>query len=58
MPLALALVCADEGISRFDTQILPHTAENRVVNERYVERLLKFLLWARGGCLPTRRSRR
>jgi len=49
-PLALALVRADGGVSRYDTRVLPHTAENRAVNERYVERLVKFLLWARGGC--------
>lgn len=49
-PLALALVRADGGISRFDTRILPHAGENMALNERYIERLLKFLLWARGGC--------
>jgi len=49
-PLALALERADGGISRYDTHILPHTAGNAALNERYVERLLKFLLWARGGC--------
>lgn len=48
-PLAIALVRADGGVSRFDTRILPHTGDNIALNERYVERLVKFLLWARGG---------
>lgn len=47
--IALALVRTDGGVSRYDTRILPHTGENIVLNERYVERLVKFLLWARGG---------
>lgn len=49
-PLALALVRADGGVSRYDTRILLHTGENIALNERCVERLVKFLLWARGGC--------
>jgi len=48
-PLALALVRTDGGVSRFDTRVLSATAQNTVLNERYVERLAKFLLWARGG---------
>ncbi|MEQ1861760.1 MAG: ROK family protein [Chthoniobacteraceae bacterium] len=49
-PLALALVRADGTVSRFDTRVLPDAPEHRALNERYVERLVKFLLWARGGC--------
>jgi predicted NBD/HSP70 family sugar kinase len=29
--------------------VLPHTPENVAANRKYVERLVKFLLWARGG---------
>ncbi len=49
-PLAIALERADGAVSRFDTRILPHIGENAVLNRRYVERLVKFLLWSRGGC--------
>jgi predicted NBD/HSP70 family sugar kinase len=48
-PLALALERGDGSISVFRTAILPHKGENVGVNERYVERLLKFLLWQKGG---------
>ena len=47
--LALAVERADGTVSRFDTMVLPHTAANIPVNRKYVERLVKFLLWARGG---------
>lgn len=48
-PLALALERSDGTISRFDTQVLPHVGANISLNTTYVERLLKALLWARGG---------
>ena len=48
-PLAIALERADGTISRFDTRVLPHTGENVALNRKYVERLVKFLLWAHGG---------
>ncbi len=48
-PLALALERADGSISIFRTAILPHEGANAAANERYVERLLKFLLWQKGG---------
>ncbi|MHA3770527.1 ROK family protein [Verrucomicrobiota bacterium sgz303538] len=48
-PLALALERPDGTISRFDTKVLPHTGEAAALNLRYVERLVKFLLWSRGG---------
>jgi len=47
--LAIALERADGTISRFDTKVLPHVEENAAANRKYVERLVKFLLWARGG---------
>jgi predicted NBD/HSP70 family sugar kinase len=48
-PLVIALVRADGGVSRYETRVLPHVGENVALNEKYVERLVKFLLWARGG---------
>lgn len=48
-PLAIALERTDGTISRYDTRVLAATQENLPVNLRYVERLVKFLLWARGG---------
>ncbi|MBZ5594354.1 MAG: ROK family protein [Acidobacteriia bacterium] len=48
-PLALALQRADGSLSVFRTAVLPHEGSNVAANERYVERLLKFLLWQKGG---------
>ena len=48
-PLAISLLRGDSTVSVYRTKVLPHTAENRALNVRYVERLLKFLLWQRGG---------
>jgi predicted NBD/HSP70 family sugar kinase len=38
-----------DSVSVYETRILPHAAAHPTVNERYVERLLKFLLWQKGG---------
>ena len=48
-PLAIALERPDGTVSRFDFATLPHTAANAALNLRYVERLVKFLLWSRGA---------
>jgi predicted NBD/HSP70 family sugar kinase len=48
-PLALALERSDGSVSVFRTAILPHEGPNVAINERYLERLLKFLLWQKGG---------
>ncbi len=47
--LALCVERANGCVSRFDTRILPDAPECRTLNLRYVERIVKFLLWARGG---------
>jgi predicted NBD/HSP70 family sugar kinase len=49
VPLALALERADGAVSVFRTAVLPDRSETR----RYAERLLKFLLWQKGGCRIT-----
>jgi predicted NBD/HSP70 family sugar kinase len=47
--LAVALERSDGSVSVFRTAVLPHEGTNAAVNHRYVERLLKFLLWQKGG---------
>ena len=47
--LALVLERANGTRSRFDTVMLPDCEENFELNFRYVERIVKFLLWSRGG---------
>jgi len=51
--LALALERSDGSVSVFRTVVLPHEGENVALNRRFVERLLKFLLWQKGGCRIT-----
>lgn len=48
-PLVLALERADGSVSRYETQVFPEGHERSDANFRYAERLLKFLLWQRGG---------
>jgi predicted NBD/HSP70 family sugar kinase len=48
-PLAIALERADGSTSVFQTAVLPHAGSAIPLNERYVERLVKFLLWQKGG---------
>lgn len=47
--LAVALERTDGSISVHRTDVLPHQGANVPINHRYVERLLKFLLWQKGG---------
>jgi predicted NBD/HSP70 family sugar kinase len=47
--LAIALERGGGSVSVFRTAILPHEGGNVALNQRYVERLLKFLLWQKGG---------
>jgi predicted NBD/HSP70 family sugar kinase len=49
VPLSLALVRKDDTVSVFQTAVLPHEGEYAELNQRYVERLVKFLLWQKGG---------
>jgi predicted NBD/HSP70 family sugar kinase len=48
-PLAIALERGDGAISVFRTAALPHEGACAALNNRYVERLVKFLLWQKGG---------
>ena len=47
-PLAVALERPDGTVSRFDFRLLSGEANSRE-NFRYVERIVKFLLWSRGA---------
>src|SRR5262245_36796704 len=48
-PLAIALERSDGSVSVYRTKILAPELGLGVRNSRYVERLLKFLLWQKGG---------
>src|SRR5689334_20238981 len=45
-PIAVALERSDDSISVFRTSVTAHDA---ALNRRYAERLLKYLLWQKGG---------
>ncbi|WP_052572792.1 ROK family protein [Haloferula sp. BvORR071] len=47
--LDLALVRPDGTAFRWSSPLLPETAEHAGMTLRYVERILKFLLWQKGG---------
>ncbi len=49
VPLVFGLERADGAISRFETRVFPDGHPQAGANLMYAERLLKFLLWQRGG---------
>lgn len=49
VPLVIALERADGAISRYETIAFPEGHPRAEANLVYAERLVKFLLWARGG---------
>jgi len=49
VPLVIALERDQGRKSLFPTEVLPHKGEGADLNLRYVERLLKTLLWIKGG---------
>ncbi len=49
LPLKLALERADGSISAFTTSVIPPEAGHLEATKFYVERIVKFLLWQRGG---------
>ena len=48
-PIIIALEQADGSVFHFPTEIFPENHPQAVANFLYVERLVKFLLWSRGG---------
>ena len=49
VPLVLGLERADGSVSRFESRVFPEGHERAEANLEYVERIVKFLLWQRGG---------
>ena len=48
-PLVIGLERSNGEIGRYETLVLPPDHPNAAANLAYVERLVKFLLWQRGG---------
>jgi len=48
-PLIIALTRANGAVSRYETIVFPADHPRAAENLTYVERLVKFLLWQRGG---------
>lgn len=48
-PLIIALERDHGEISRFETSIFPDDHKNAWMNKFFIERIVKFLLWQRGG---------
>ena len=49
VPVVLGLERGGESISRFETAVFAAGTSEAVANFTYIERLVKFLLWQRGG---------
>jgi len=49
VPLIIGLERANSSLSRFETKVFPADHPQADANLPYVERLVKFLLWQRGG---------
>ena len=49
LEISLAVERVNGAVSRFDTVLCPETSEYAELNLRYVERIVKFMLWAYGG---------
>ena len=49
IPLLIGLERSGENFTRFETKILPENHPNAEENLDYIERIVKFLLWQRGG---------
>jgi predicted NBD/HSP70 family sugar kinase len=49
VPVRLGLEQTDGSVFHFETAVLPASHPHAAANERHIERLVKFLLWSRGG---------
>lgn len=49
VPVQIALEQGDGSVTHFHTDLLPASHKDAAANFTHVERLVKFLLWARGG---------
>jgi predicted NBD/HSP70 family sugar kinase len=50
LPVRIALAQGNGNVSHFNTEVLPENHPQAAGNLTYIERILKFLLWSRGGC--------
>jgi predicted NBD/HSP70 family sugar kinase len=48
-PIVLAVARPDGTLHRHETRVLPHEGDNIALNLRFVERLVKTMLWLHGG---------
>jgi predicted NBD/HSP70 family sugar kinase len=48
-PLVIAVTRPDGTVFRHETRVLPHEGEGAALNLKYVERIVKLLLWMKGG---------
>lgn len=48
--IKIAIFRPDGTISVLNTIILPYSNDTTEINNRYIERIIKFLLWQKGGC--------
>jgi predicted NBD/HSP70 family sugar kinase len=48
-PLAIALEREEGAVTRYETAVFGPEARREAANNQYAERLVKFLLWQRGG---------
>lgn len=53
LDIVIALERANGAVSTFPAVIFPHTGKTAALNLKYVERIVKFLLWMKGGCRVT-----
>lgn len=49
VPVRIALEQSDGSVFRYDTRVLPDAHPHAAANATFLERLVKFLLWSRGG---------
>ncbi len=49
VPVRIALEQADGSVFRFDMRVLPESHAQAAANPLLLERLIKFILWSRGG---------
>jgi hypothetical protein len=49
VPVRIALEQADGSVFRFDMRVLPESHPQAAINAFFLERLVKFILWSRGG---------
>jgi predicted RNase H-like nuclease len=47
--VVVALERSNGTVSTYATEVFPHEGEYAAVNIKYIERLIKYLLWMKGG---------